>query len=132
MVASSAQRLDALGYQVQRSSGQDKVRIEMPRCAGCRSWVGNWIAVLATVTVAAGIAGTLIQSFIFSDLAAPSGLKVDHQGFGNIGTGIGLVLGFVVVLLAMARERKRSGRQSANSYPPVVSLRQVGWSFASD
>lgn len=132
MVASSARCLDALGYQVQRGSGQDKVRIEVPRCAGCRNWVNNWIAVLATVTVAGGIAGTLIQSFVFPDLAAPLGLKVDHHGFGNIGTGIGFALGFVVALLAMAWERKRSGRQSANSYPPVVSLRQIGWSFASD
>jgi len=108
------------------------VRIEMPRCAGCRSWVGNWVAVLATVTLAAGIAGTFIQSFVFSDIAAPSWLKLGHVGLGNIGSGIGLVAGFVAALSAMAWERRRSGRRSANTYPPVVSLREIGWSSTSD
>jgi len=42
------------------------------------------------------------------------------------------VLGFLAALLGMARERKQSGRQSANTYPPVVSLRHLGWSFLSD
>ena len=63
---------------------------------------------------------------------APSWLRVYHRGIGNVGTGIGLVLGFVAALLGMAWERKRSGRQSANTYPPIVSLRQLGWSFISD
>lgn len=103
----------------------------MPRCAGCRSWVGNWIAVLAIVTVAAGIAGTIIQSLAFADVAAPSWIKTHHDGLGNVGTGVGLVLGFVATLCAMAWERKRSRRQSANTYPPIVSLRHLGWSFIS-
>jgi hypothetical protein len=132
MVASPAQQLEALGYQVQRGGGQHRVCVEIPRCAGCRNWVANWIAVLASVTVAAAIAGTLIQSFVFSDVAAPSWLKVYHHGPGNVGTGIGLVIGFVAGLLAMAWERKQSGRKSANTYPPVVSLRRLGWSFTSD
>jgi hypothetical protein len=103
------------------------------RCrAGCTHWVSGWIAALAIVTLTAGLAGTRIQSFLFSEVASPSSLKVDHQGIGNLGTGIGLVIGFVVALLAMAWMRKRSKRQSANSYPPVVSLRQLGWSFLSD
>jgi amino acid transporter len=130
--ASSAQCLDAMGYPVQRGRGQDKVRIEMPRCASCRSWISGWIAVLAVVTIAAGIAGTIMQSFFFAGVAPPAGLKVYHEGIGNTGTGVGVVLGFVVAILAMAWERKRSGRKSANTYPPVVSLRQLGWSFISD
>jgi hypothetical protein len=104
----------------------------MPRCASCRSWVGGWIAVLAIVAVGAGIAGTLIQSFVFPEAAAPSWLEVQHHGIGNVGTGIGLAVGFLAALLGMAWERKRSGRQSANTYPPVVSLRHLGWSFMSD
>jgi hypothetical protein len=132
MTALSSRHLDGLGYPVQRGRAQDKVRIEVPRCAGCRSWVIGWIAVLAVVTVVAGIAGTLLQSFGFPTAAAPAWLKVYHHGIGNVGTVIGLVLGFVAVLWGMARERKRSGRQSANTYPPVVSLRQLGWSFISD
>jgi len=132
MTALSSRQLDGLGYPVQRGRRQDKVRIEMPRCASCRSWVSGWIAVLAIVTVMAGIAGTLIQSFVFPAAAAPSWLKVHHHGIGNVGTGIGLVFGFIAALLGMAWERKRSGRQSANTYPPVVSLRQLGWSFISD
>jgi len=132
MTAPSSKALDGLGYPVQRARTQDKVRIEMPRCTGCRSWAGNWIAVVAIVTVAAGIAGTIIQSFVFPEVAAPTWLKVYHHGIGNVGTGVGLVLGFMAALWGMARERKRSGRQSANTYPPVVSLRQLGWSFISD
>ena len=132
MTAASSRHLEGLGYPVQRGRTQDKVRIEMPRCASCRSWVGGWIAVVAIVTVAGGIAGTLVQSFVFPEAAAPSWLKVDHHGIGNVGTGIGLVFGFVAALLRMARERKQSGRQSANTYPPVVSLRHLGWSFLSD
>ena len=132
MKAAASRHLDGLGYPVRRGRAQDKVRIEMPRCAGCRSWVSGWIAVLAVVTVVAGIAGTLIQSFGFPTAAAPAWLKVHHHGIVNVGTVIGLVLGFVAVLWGMARERKRSGRQSANTYPPVVSLRQLGWSFISD
>jgi hypothetical protein len=131
MFAPSSRRLDASGYEVQRRRGQDTVRIEMPRCARCRSWVGNWIAVLATVTVAAGIAGTFIQSFVVSDTAIPSWLNAGHVGFGNIG-GIGLVVGFVAALSGMAWERNRSGRQSANTYPPIVNLRHIGWSSTSD
>ena len=132
MFAPSARRLDALGYEVWRRRGQDTLHIEMPRCARCRSWVGNWIAVLATVTVAAGIAGTFIQSFVFSDTTAPSWLNAGHLGIGNIGSGLGLVVGFVAALLAMAWERKRSGRQSANTYPPIVNLRHIGWRSTSD
>jgi hypothetical protein len=131
MSARSSRNLDALGYSVQRNGTQDKVRIEVPRCGACRSWVGGWVAVLATVAVAAGIAGTIIEGFAFPDVAAPSWLKVHHQGIGNVGTVIGFVLGFTVALLGMAWERKRSGRQSANNYPPVVSLRKLGWSFTS-
>ena len=130
--AAASRHLDGLGYSVRRGRAQDKVRIEMPRCARCRSWGSGWIAVLAVVTIVAGIAGTLIQSFGFPTAAAPAWLKVHHHGVGNVGTVIGLVLGFVAVLWGMARERKRSGRQSANTYPPVVSLRQLGWSFISD
>jgi hypothetical protein len=132
MKAASSRHLDGLCYPVQRGRAQDKVRIEMPRCGDCRSWVSGWIAVLAIVTVVAGIAGTLIQSFVFPEAAAPSWLKVHYHGIGNVGTVIGIVLGFVAALLGMAWERKRSGRQSANTYPPVVSLRQLGWSFISD
>jgi hypothetical protein len=130
--APSARRLDGLGYPVQRGNGQDRVRIEMPRCAGCRSWGSGWIAVVAVVTVAASIVGTVVQSVFFSEVVPPPWLKVYHQGIGNLGTGIGLVVGFIAALLAMAWERKRSGRQSANTYPPVVSLRKLGWSFISD
>jgi hypothetical protein len=132
MFAPSVRRLDALGCEVQRGRGRDTVHIEMPRCARCRSWVGNWVAVLATVTVAGGIAGTFLQSFVFSDIAAPSWLNVGQLGLGNIGSGIGLVVGFVAALSGMAWERKRSGRQSANTYPPVVNLRHIGWSSTSD
>lgn len=132
MKAASSRQLDGLGYPVQRGRRQDKVRIEMPRCASCRSWVSGWIAVLAIVAVVAAIAGTLVQSFVFPAAVAPAWLKVHHHGIGNVGTGIGLVLGFIAALLGMAWERKRSGRQSANTYPPVVSLRQLGWSFLSD
>ena len=132
MTAASSRHLDGLGYPVQRGRTQDKVRIEMPRCGSCRSWVGVWIAVLAIVTLAAAIAGTIIQSFAFPEVAAPAWLKIYHHGIGNVGTGIGLVLGFVAALSGMAWERKRSGRQSANTYPPIVSLRQLSWSFISD
>jgi hypothetical protein len=132
MKAASSRQLDGFGYPVKRGRRQDKVRVEMPRCASCRSWVSGWIAVLAIVTVAGGIGGTLIQSFIFPEAAAPSWLKGYHHGIGNVGTGVGLVLGFLAALLGMARERKQSGRQSANTYPPVVSLRHLGWSFLSD
>ena len=118
MKAASSRQLDGLGYPVQRGRRQDKVRIEMP--------------VLAIVAVVAAIAGTLIQSFVFPAAAAPSWLKIHHDGIGNVGTGIGLVLGFIAALLGMEWERRRSGRQSANTYPPVVSLRQLGWSFLSD
>lgn len=127
MTAASSRHLDGLGYPVQRGRTQDKVRIEMPRCGSCRSWVGVWIAVLAIA-----IAGTIIQSFAFPEVAAPAWLKIYHHGIGNVGTGIGLVLGFVAALSGMAWERKRSGRQSANTYPPIVSLRQLSWSFISD
>jgi amino acid transporter len=130
--AASSRQLDGLGYPVQRGRRLDKVRIEMPRCGSCRSWVSGWIAVLAVVVVMAGIAGTLVQSFVFPAAVAPAWLKVHHHGIGNVGTGIGLILGFIVALLGMAWERKRSGRQSANTYPPVVSLRRLGWSFLSD
>lgn len=94
--------------------------------------MGGWIAVVAIVTLATAIAGTIIQSFVFPEAAASSWLRIYHHGIGNVGTGIGLVLGFVAALLAMAWERKRSGRQSANTYPPIVSLRELGWSFISD
>lgn len=127
MYAPSALCLDGLGHPVQRRKGRDNVRIAMPRCGGCRSWVSRWIAVVATVTVAAGIAGTSAQSVFFSEAAPPPWLKVYQEGIGNVGTGIGLVLGFVVALLGMAWKRKRSGRRSANAYPPVVSLRKLGW-----
>jgi hypothetical protein len=132
MHAPSACCLDALGYPVQRGRGRDKVRVQVPRCAGCRSWVRDWIATVAVVTVLAAIAGTLIQSFFFADVSPPRGIEAYHEGIGNIGTGIGLVLGFVAAMLAMAWERRRSGRQSVNDYPPVVSLRELGWSFVSD
>lgn len=131
MFAPSASGLDDLGFPVQRGRGRDKVRVEIPRCADCRGWVTGWIVVVAIMTVAAGIAGTVVQSAFFSDAAPPSWLKVHHEGIGNVGTGIGLVLGFVTALLAMAWKRKRSGRQSASTYPPVVSLRKLGWSFIS-
>jgi hypothetical protein len=132
MFAPSVHSLDGLGYPVQRGKGRDKVRIEMPRCANCRSWTTGWIAVVAIVTLAAAIAGTFIQSAFFADAAAPPWLNVYHEGVGNLGTGIGLLLGFVVALLAMAWERKRFGWRSANTYPPVVSLRKLGWNFISD
>jgi hypothetical protein len=32
----------------------------------------------------------------------------------------------------MAWERKQSGRQSANTYPPIANLRHIGWSSTSD
>ena len=99
----------------------------MPRCAGCRGWVIGWIAVAAIVAVAAGIAGAFVQSVFFSSAASPSWLKIHHEGIGNIGTGVGILPGFVAALLAMASERKRSERQSANTYLPVVSLRKLGW-----
>jgi hypothetical protein len=132
MFASSSSCLDSLGYPVRRRCGRDEVRIEMPRCASCRSWTTGWIAAAFVVTAAASIAGTLVQSVFFFDVSPPPWIKVFHEGIGNMGTGIGLVLGFVAALLAMARERKRSGRQSANTYPPIVSLRKLGWSFISD
>jgi len=132
MVAPSVRSLDGLGYPVQRGRGRDKVRIEMPRCANCRSWTTGWMAVVAIVALAAAIAGTFVRSLLFADAATPPWLKVYQVGFGNLGTGIGLVLGFVVALLAMAWERKRFGWRSANTYPPVVSLRELGWSFVSD
>ena len=132
MFAPSAACLDGLSYPVQRGRGRDTVRIEMPRCAGCRGWVTGWIAIVAVVTVAASMAGTIVQSVFFSEVAPPTWLKVYHEGIGNTGTAVGLVLGFVAAMLGMAWERKRSGRRSANTYPPVVSLRELGWSFISD
>ena len=67
-------------------------------------------------------------------IATSSSLKVDHHGLGNIGawTRIGRVPDFVVAPPAIAWERKRSGRQSTNNYPPDVNLRQIGWSFTAD
>lgn len=132
MFAPSAFCLDGLGYPVQRGRGRDQVRVEVPRCAGCGSWVTGWTVVVAVVMVAAGITGTFVQSAFFADVPPPSWIKVYHEGIGNTGTGIGLVLGFVAALLAMAWDRKQSGRQSANAYPPIVSLRKLGWSFISD
>jgi len=76
MKAASSRQLDGLGYPVQRGRRLDKVRIEMPRCGSCRSWVSGWIAVLAVVVVMAGIAGTLVQSFVFPAAVAPAWLKV--------------------------------------------------------
>jgi hypothetical protein len=45
---------------------------------------------LAIAAVAAGIAGAVVQSFVFPDAAAPSWLRIDHHGIGNIGTVVGL------------------------------------------
>ena len=115
--AASSRHLDGLGYPVQRGRTQDKVRIEMPRCGSCRSWVGVWIAVLAIVTLAAAIAGTIIQSFAFPEVAAPAWLKIYHHGIGNVGTGIGLVLGFVAAL--WERHGNANGR-AGNRPTPIL------------
>jgi len=130
--APSCWHLDGLGYQVQRGKRRDRVRIEMPRCARCRNWASDWIVLLIVATATAAMVGTLVQSLAYPNVMPPSWIKVYHHGVGNTGTGIGLVFGFVAALLGMTWARKRSGRRSANTYPPVVSLRDLGWSFLSE
>jgi hypothetical protein len=117
--------LDALGYPVQRGSQLDRVFLEMPRCRSCRDWTTDWVSALAAAAIAGGIAGAIAQAF-----ASPTLLS--RVGFGNGGAAIGFIVGFVCTLVAMAWARKLTGRRSANSYPPVVSLHQLGWRLLSD
>jgi hypothetical protein len=133
--APASSHLDGLGFSVDRGKQLDKVRVDMPRCARCRSWVNDWIVLLFVAIVGGAIAGAAVQSFILPHVEPPAWLKVGHyrrDGIGNSGAAIGLVLGCVGAILGMAWDRVRSKRRSANTYPPIVSLRQLGWSFVSD
>src|SRR6516164_4678967 len=95
----------------------------LPSLSRLDQW--DWIAALVTATIAGGITGAIAQAF-----ASPS--LLGRVGFGNGGAAIGFILGFLCTLVAMALARKLSGRRSVNSYPPVVSLQQLGWRLLSD
>ncbi len=98
LVAPSRRHLDALGFPAIRRWTQDSVRVPVPRCAACRNRTRAGIAVVFGLTGLAAAAGTFLQTGFWPHAEAPSWLHYEHEGYGNAGTGIGLVLGFVLAL----------------------------------
>jgi hypothetical protein len=115
LVARAGRGLETLGYPVTRRRSRDTIRVPIPRCRACQN--RNRLSVAMTfVGLAAGaIAGRLA--------------RVVWPGLTGGATAIGAVVGVVVVMFAVAYERKRSGRRPRGAYPPIVKLRQAGWSY---
>lgn len=132
LVAPSRRVLDARGYPATRGRRLDKVRVRVPRCASCQAQSRLGIAIVLGGSAVGAIVATILQAAVWPDVAAPSWLRVSHEGIGNTGTGIGAVLGFVAGLLAAFLLRRRAGLRSLTSYPPIRMLRREGWQYPSD
>jgi hypothetical protein len=81
--------------------------------------------------VAGAIVFPMLRSRLWPHIETPTWLQVGHEGVGGTTTWIGAVAGFVVAVLGVALSRQLSHFRSLNSYPQVVTLRQVGWHYPS-
>ena len=121
LVARSSRGLDPLGHPVDRSAGRDKLTILVPRCANCRSRSWLSIAIVILGLIAGEIAYPILRRMFLPWLDTPD--------WSEASFGWGGLVGSVVALLGVAIHRVRTGRRSLNSYPSVVALRKVGWSY---
>jgi hypothetical protein len=130
LFAASHFDLDPLGFPVERKANLDKVTVAVPRCRLCRE--RNWFSVIILLgcAILGAIIVTLLRNMFWPNVAPPRWLHVAHQGIGDLSTGIGLVGGFVIGLLAIVLQARASGLRSLGSYPPLSALRQLGWQHA--
>jgi len=121
-----------MGFPVIRRWSRDTVRIRVPRCAACRSRSRTGIAMVLGAALIGGIAATVLQRWFWPQAAPPAWMHYTQSGIGSFVTGPGLVLGFVLALLAVALRNRRLGIRSVMTYPPVVQLRRIGWQFPAN
>jgi hypothetical protein len=133
LVAYSSQHLDGLGYPVTPGRAQDTVLVRVPRCVACRGRGQDSIVILFAGMILGAIIAPILHLLLFANLEPPSWLHVLTHRHAPVGavSAIGLVVGAVVAISAVALRRRRLGLRSLNSYPPVLALRQAGWHFPS-
>jgi hypothetical protein len=118
--------LPALGHPVKRGDQQDEVTVHVPRCTRCRVRSRIGIAIMLAVMAISAILGAMVNAIFWpTKTPQPSGA----DSVGNLGAGLGLVLGFVAAALTIAAERRAAGRRPVTTYPPVLILRETGWHY---
>jgi hypothetical protein len=130
LFAASQLDLDSLGFPVERKANLDKVTVAVPRCRLCRE--RNWFSVIILLgcAILGAIIVLLLGNLFWPNAAPPRWLHAAHEGSGDLSTGLGLVGGFFIGLLAIVLQARASGLRSLGSYPPLFALRQLGWQHA--
>lgn len=134
LVADARRCLEAFDYPVVRGRWEDKLKVSVPRCAGCQSRTRVSIAIIFGSAFVGAIIAPVLRSIFWPHLEPPSWLKAGywaHEGVGGPATGVGIVLGFLVALAGVALQDRRLHLRSVTDYPPVPMLRQAGWDFPS-
>ena len=129
LVADPSREVAALGYPVERGTRRDKLRIPVPRCARCQDRNRLSIVLVLGGTALGAIVVPILQALYWPNARLPAWVHSSHEGIGNSATGIGIVAGFVIALLAVFLHRQWLGLQPINSYPPVIRLREEGWRY---
>src|SRR5580692_929855 len=129
LVADARRGLVALGHPVTRGKRQDKVRVRVPRCAGCRFRNHLSVIITAAVAFAGAIVAPAVQSLIRLYTTLPAWLQDSQGGATGATYAVGAVVGFVLALVGIGLHRRLSGLRSMGIYPPVIFLMQAGWHY---
>ena len=108
---------DSLGYPVTPGRGMDSVVVRVPRCDACRGRGDDGIVLLFVGMIAGAIAAPMMRALWFANIAS-----------GGTASVIGLVVGALLAICGVAWRRRSLGLRALNAYPPVLALRQAGWS----
>jgi hypothetical protein len=128
LYASSGDRLDSRGLPVKRGRDQDIVTVAVPRCLACRSRNRISVTIVLAGTAVGCLLAPLLQSEFWPQFDRPQA-GLFQYGIGSTAVGVGLLVGFVVSLLAAAVYKRRAGMRPLDTYPPVRMLRRDGWHY---
>jgi hypothetical protein len=133
LVARAGSDFDALGYPVTPGRNVDTVLVRVPRCAACRGRGQDSIVILFACMIAGAIIAPILQSLFWPNVGPPSWMHIliHRHAPVSVVSGIGLVIGALVAIAAVAWRRRSLGLRSLNSYPPVLALKRAGWHFPS-
>lgn len=131
LFAASGRHLDARGCDVTRSDFEDRVRVIVPRCRACRTRGRRGIATVFGGAAVGGVTGAVLPSVLWSGRDIPAWLLTRGSGALTTATGIGMLTGFLVGLVWVGMQHRKSGLRRLDKYPAVRMLMREGWHYST-